>query len=202
MAIRAKKYLQDYDVETTQHNGKTKIRYVYKGDLYVRELSASERNLESVVYILVSILAGVLLLTAMRKPVAVNIGGIFAGLSLLALIPAFCVLEGSVEAFFRRGELKTENYRERLLMLRVMPFAGMGLDLLLAAGYLYNAFLRNTEAGAAAQAMACALAAAAIYAGVAVREIKVRYRVIKGARSSGSPDSATDALDLGGENDE
>lgn len=202
MALRAKKYLQDYDVETTLCNGKTKIKYVYKGDLYVRELSARERNLESAVYILLSILACVLLLTAMRKPVAVNISGIFAGLSLLALIPAFCVLEGSIEAFFRRGDLKTENYRERLVMLRVMSFAGMGLDLLLTAGYVYNIFLRDAEAGAAAQAMACTLVAAAIYAGMAVREIKVRYRVIKGARSSGDLNSTADVLDLGGEDDE
>ena len=193
MAIRAKKHFQDYDVETTLRGGKARRQFVYKGDLYVRELSARERSRESAVYILVSALAGFLLLAAMCKPVAVNMDGIFAGLSILALVPAFCVLEGSVESFFRRGNLKTENYRERLVMLRVMPFAGAGLNLLLAAGYLYNAFLWDAETGSAVQAMVCTLGAAVIYAGVAVREIKVRYSVIKGPRSTGAPAPAEDA---------
>ncbi len=183
MALRAKKYFEDYDVETSIRNGKTVRRYVYKGDWYVREASPDARRLERLLYPPLSLLAGVLLLIAMYQPAAPNMGGIFAALSLLALIPAFCALEGSVEAFFRKGNLTRENYRERLVMLRVMPVAGAALGLLLTAGYAYDWLARgNPAAGLAA---ACALGASALYAGLAVREIRVAYRVIKGERSTG-----------------
>lgn len=186
MALRAKKYFQDYDVEVRLHNGKAVREYVYKGDLYARELAPAARRKERAAYPLLAAAAGALLLLAMGRPVAPNIGGIFAALSLLALIPAFCVLEGAVEAFFRKGDLKKENYRERLLMLRVMPVAGAALNLLLAAGYLYDGLARGANTPANLQAAACTLAASALYAALAARELKVGYRVIKGERSTGA----------------
>lgn len=188
MALRAKKYFEDYDMETSIRNGKTVRRYVYKGDWYVREASPDARRLERLLYPPLSLLAGVLLLIAMCQPAAPNMGGIFAALSLLALIPAFCALEGSVEAFFRKGNLTRENYRERLVMLRVMPVTGAALGLLLTAGYGWDWLAQgNPAAGLAA---ACVLGSAALYGGLAVREIRVAYRVIKGERSTGAEPEA------------
>lgn len=185
MALRAKQYFADYDVETRLENGRTVRRYVYKGDLYARQLSAGARARERAAYPLLALLAAGLLLFAMRRPVAPNLGGVFASLSLLALIPAFCVLEGAAEAFFRKGDLKKEDYRERLVMLRVMPVVGAGLNLLLAGSYLYDALAKGGDAAACLSAAGCTLAAAAAYAGLAVREIRVGYRVIPGERSLG-----------------
>lgn len=185
MALRAKKYFEDYDVETTIRNGKTVRKYVYKGDWYVRELSPDARHRERMLYPLLSLLAGILLVIAMRQPTAPNLGGIFAALSLVALIPAFCVLEGSAEAFFRKGNLTKEDYRERLIMLRVMPVINGALSLLLTAGYGYDGLARGASPVANLLAAGCTLAAAIIYAGLAVWEIRVPYRVIKGERSTG-----------------
>lgn len=185
MALRAKRYFEDYEVETSLQNGRTVRRYVYKGDWYARQLPDRVRARERAAYPPLALGAAGLLLAAMRQPTALNLGGVFAALSLLALIPAFCVLEGSVEAFFRKGDLKKEDYRERLVMLRVMPVIGAGLALLLAGGYLYDGLAKGGSTAANLLAGGCALAAAAIYAGLAAREIRVGYRVIPGERSLG-----------------
>lgn len=198
MALRAKKYFEDYEVTTTIRNGKTVRKYVYKGDWYARELSPEARRLERMLYPLLSLLAGALLVAAMGQPTAPNLGGLFAALSLLALIPAFCVLEGSVEAFFRRGNLTKEDYRERLIMLRVMPVIGAALGLLLAAGYGYDGLVRGGNPAANLLAGACTLLSAAVYAGLAAREIRVAYRVIKGERSTGVDPLAADEDDPAG----
>lgn len=197
MALRAKKYFEDYDVETVLRNGKTVRRYVYKGDRYVREASPAARRAERAAYPPLALGAGVLLVAAMRQPVAANMGGIFAALSLLALIPAFCALEGSVEAFFRKGDLTKEDYRERLLMLRAMPAAGAALALLFAGGCLYDGLARGADTAANLRAALCAAGTAAIFAGLAAREFRVGYRVIKGSRSTGEDTRAgADALDV------
>ena len=198
MALRAKKYFEDYDVTTTIRNGKTVREYVYKGDWYVRELSPEARRLERTLYPPLALLAGVLLVIAMRQPTAPNLGGIFAALSLLALIPAFCVLEGSVEAFFRKGNLTKEDYRERLIMLRVMPIIGAALSLLLTAGYGYDGLARGATPAANLLAGVCTLLSAAVYTGLAVWEIRVSYRIIKGERSTGADPSAADEDDPAG----
>lgn len=192
MALRAKKYFEDYDVTTTIRNGKTVREYVYKGDWYVRELSPEIRRLERMLYPPLSLLAGILLVAAMCQPTAPNLGGIFAALSLVALVPTFCVLEGSVEAFFRAGNLTKEDYRERLIMLRVMPVASAALCLLLAAGYGYDGLVRGASSAANLLAGACTLLSATVYAGLAVWEIRVSYRIIKGERSTGVDPLAAD----------
>jgi len=196
MALRAKRYFEDYDVESVERGGRLVRRYVYKGDLYARELSERARAAERAAYPLLALLAGGLLLAAMRQPVAPNVSGVFAALSLLAMIPAFCVLEGAVEAFFRKGDLQAESYRERLIMLRVMPVIGAGLGLLLAVGYGFDGLVRGAATAANLLAMVCALGMAALYAGLAAREIRVRYRVIKGERSTGKTSAAQDAPDM------
>ena len=124
MALRAKKYFQDYDVEVKLVNGKEHRSYVYKGNLYARELTEQARTTERMAYLMVAVLAAAMLVIAMLQPVASNVAGIFAACSILALIPAFCTAEGAVEAFFRKGDLTKGNYQERLIMLRVMPVAG------------------------------------------------------------------------------
>ena len=111
MALRAKKYFQDYDVEVKLVNGKEHRSYVYKGDLYARELTEQARTAERMAYLVVNVLAAAMLVIAMLQPVASNVAGIFAACSILALIPAFCTAEGSVEAFFHKGDLTKGNYR-------------------------------------------------------------------------------------------
>lgn len=184
MALRAKKYFQDYDVEVTLKNGKEHRSYVYKGDLYARELTPQARSGERAAYLVLAALAALLLVAAMLQPVASNVAGFFAACSILALIPAFCTLEGAVEAFFRKGNLTKSNYQERLVMLRVMPVLGAVLNFLIGIGYLL-CLVQGAALSAGLFALFCALAAAVCYAAVAVREFRVGYRVIKGAHSTG-----------------
>lgn len=189
MALRAKKYFQDYDVEVKLVNGKEHRSYVYKGDLYARELTEQARSAERMAYLVVAVLAAVMLVIAMLQPVASNVAGIFAACSILALIPAFCTAEGAVEAFFCKGDLTKGNYQERLIMLRVMPVAGAVLTVIMAVGYLL-CLVQGAALSAGLLALVCALAAAVCYAAVAVREFRVRYRIIKGARSTGEDPAA------------
>lgn len=179
MALRAKRYFQDHEVQTVLKNGKTVRKYVYQGDWYVRQTTPAARRAERIAYLPLAALAGGLLLAAMSRPVPTNISGVLAALSLLALIAAFCVLEGVAEAFFRKGDLTKNDYYERLVMLRVMPAAGAALLLLLTAGYLRDAF-GGQNTGAALWAAAFAGVAAAVYAGIAVREFRVQYQIVKG----------------------
>lgn len=196
MALRANRYFKDYDVETTLQGGKARRVYVYKGDMYAREVSPQARARERIAYLLLAFPAGGLLVAAMLQPTPANLAGVVAAVSILALIPAFCTAEGAVEAFFRKGDLKKGNYQERLLMLRVMPAAGTALELVMAAGYLYGAACRQaTPANLAA--LACVLGAAACHAAIAAREFYVKYRVIKGPRSTG----ADAAENQGGDSD-
>ena len=186
MALRAKKYFQDYDVEVGLKNGKEYHLYIYKGDLYARVLPERVRNKERIAYLVLAALACVLLLAAMLQPVASNMAGFFAAVSIVALIPAFCVAEGAVEAFFRKGDLTKGSYQERLVMLRVMPVLGAVLNGVMTVGYL----LGLQQGIPAAAAMLCSAAAALCYAGLAVREFRVDYRVIKGARTTGEDAAA------------
>lgn len=189
MALRAKKYFRDYDVEVKSVNGKERRICVYKGDLYARELTDRARTAERIAYLAAALLAAAILVIAMLQPVASNVAGFFAACSILALIPAFCTAEGAAEAFFRKGNLTEGNYRERLIMLRVMPVAGAVLTALMAVGYLM-CLVQGAALSAGLPALGCALAAAVCYAGVAVREFRVGYRVIKGARSTGEDPAA------------
>lgn len=147
MALRANRYFKDYDVETTLQGGKARRVYVYKGDMYAREVSPQARARERIVYLLLAFPAGGLLVAAMLQPTPANLAGVVAAVSILALIPAFCTAEGAVEAFFRKGDLKKGNYQERLLMLRVMPAAGAVLELVMAAGVLVWRGMPSGNAG-------------------------------------------------------
>jgi hypothetical protein len=184
MALRADKYFQDYDVEVTLYHGKERRNYVYKGDLYVRRVTDKARQKERAAYVILSILSAVLLAAAMLQPSDINVGGFFAACSILELIPAFCIAEGSAEAFFRKGDLKKSNYQERLLMLRVMPVIGAVLGIVLSAGYLYGA-LQESAAGANAAALMCAAASAVCDILIAVREFRIGYQIIPGERNRG-----------------
>ena len=185
MALRARKYFQDYETETRMENGRAVHRVVYRGDLYERSIPDAARRKERMLYIPIALLCGLLLLAAMTRQTPANAAGLCAGVSLLALIPAFCVLESAVEAFFRKGLLKKNDYQERLLMLRVMPIAGAALLALLTAGYaaqgLQDAACRSQDM----QAAVCTALAAAGDAAIALRELRAKYRVIPGKRSGG-----------------
>ncbi len=184
MALRADKYFQDYDVEITLDHGKERRNYVYKGDMYVRSVTNKARQKERAAYVILSILSAVLLAAAMLQPSDINVGGFFAACSILELIPAFCVAEGAVEAFFRKGDLKTSNYQERLLMLRVMPVIGATLGMVLSAGYLYGT-LQGSATGANVVAFVCSSVSAVCDILIAVREFRIGYQIIPGERDRG-----------------
>lgn len=180
MALRAKKYFRDYDVrETINADGRIQKELIYCGDWYRRDCSDRQRTAERWTYFLSSAAAAGLLLTAMLQRVEANISDPWVQtVSLLAMIPAFCVLEGAAEAFFRKGNLKKENYRERLLMLRVMSLVGALLNLLLFAGYGAAAAGETLTAGTMIPIVFTGINVL-IYGAIGIREIRVRYHVIK-----------------------
>jgi positive regulator of sigma E activity len=184
MAIRVKKYMENYELKTRYRNGKTVKEYVYKGDWYVRELEEHQLVRESIIYLISALVSAGLLITAMLRPVATNMDGICAAMSLLALIPAFCVIEGSAETFFRRSTLKKENYQERVIMLRVMPAIGAGLLVCMMLGYLYTGLLQGQDQSQNLGAAVCAMSAAVMYGSILYHESKVRYRIIPGKEAA------------------
>jgi len=180
MALRARKYFKDYLVrETVDPCGKSQKELVYCGDWYQRDCSAHQRSIERWSYLAASTAAAVMLLCAMLQRVEANISNpLVQAVSLFAMIPAFCVLEGSVEAFFRKGDLKKENYRERLLMLRVMGLIGAGLNLILFVGYGLDVLGGAVSPQTVMTVLLTGLNAL-IYGAIGIREIRVGYRVIK-----------------------
>lgn len=178
MALRAKKYFRDYDVrETVTGDGGVHKELIYCGDWYRRDCSARQRTGERWSYLLSAAAAAGLLLAAMLQRVEANISVPWVqSVSLLAMIPAFCVLEGAVEAFFRKGNLKKENYRERLLMLRVMSIGGAILNLLLFAGYIMNA---SAYTSGEITSILFAGINVLIYGSIGINELRVRYQIIK-----------------------
>lgn len=200
MALRAKQYFKDYELrESVSADGRRRSELVYCGDWYQREGSRRRQRVERWLYVLFGAAGAALLLGAMMRPVEANISDkLVQGVSLLAMIPAFCVLEGAVEALFRRGALKKESYRARLLMLRVMALAGCGLNLILLLGYGAH-WLRDT---ASADTLAAAVFSALnglIYGAIGVNELKTRYRVVKAppraTGETGRPDEARKYFD-------
>lgn len=71
-------------------------------------------------------------------------------------------------------------------MLRVMPVLGAVLNGLMTVGYL----LGLQQGIPAVAAMLCSAVAALCHAGLAVREFRVDYRVIKGGRTTGEDTAA------------
>ena len=183
MALRAKKYFKDYKVEEqVSDNGKVKRTYVYCGDWYVRQLSGDRRLAERIFYVLAGMVAAVLLVFAMLIKVSLNSAGIFAGITILALVPAFLVLEGSVEAFFKKGNLKKEQYQERVIMLKAMPCLGAALNLAVAIAYAVRLAGQGYVAEQAGNTKGLILTAinVLLYAAIAVNEFLVKYEIIKG----------------------
>ena len=169
MASPQERFLQDHEIEEyTDKKGRTRRRYVYKGDLYARQLTEKQRRAERYVGVLVALAAGGLTVLAATRNTPANAHGFFAALSILALIPALGVLTGAVAAFCKRGELTSREYHERLILLKVMSLTAAALLLVLTLGYALH--------GAWA-ALAAALPAAALYALTGVHELKVRYTV-------------------------
>ena len=182
MALRAKAYFQDYDLEETlDADGRVKREYVYHGDRFERDLPESKQRAERIVGVVFGVLAAVLLVLAMRQQTPANLGGVFSMLSIFALIPAFCTLVGAVLACFKRGKLTKNDYHERIVLLRVMPLVGAALLLAVTVGYGVDAFRGE---GAAWIAFGCSLAAALLYAAIGIRELSVRYIVHKGTKPS------------------
>ena len=195
MALRAKKYFRDYEIrETVSSNGRSQRELFYCGDWYVRVCSDKQRTAERWGYLISSVAAALLLLGAMLQRVEANISIPWAqAVSLLAMIPAFCVLEGSVEAFFRKGKLKKEEYRERILMLRIMGFIGAALNLALLVGYAM-ALASGTLTRETAVTVLFTSVNILIYFTIGIREVRVAYRVIKAQpRAQNSNDSEEDA---------
>ena len=169
MASPQERFLQDHKIEEyVDKKGKTRRRYVYMGDLYIRQLTEKQRRTERYLGVLVALAAGGLAVFAATWNTPVNAHGFFAVLSILAMIPALGVLTGAVSAFCKQGDLTSREYHERLILLRTMSLLGAALLLVLSLGYaLHGAW----------PAFAAALPAAALYALVGVHELKVKYTV-------------------------
>lgn len=183
MALRAKTYFRDYDLEeTVGPDGRVKREYVYRGDLYERDLPEQKQAAERLWNACFGILAALLLVLVMLCDVPANKGGVFSALSILALIPAFCVVVGAILSFFKKGKLTKNDYHERLLLLRVMPLLGSALLLAMTVGYLIDAaFDAAPDAWiAAGVATVCAL----LYAAIGIRELRVKYIVRRGTKPS------------------
>lgn len=180
MALRARRYFRDYELrEERTDDGRSRRKLVYCGDWYQRGGSRRQQRTERWSYVLLGTAAAVALLYSMLRPIEANVSGrLVQSVSLLAMIPAFCVLEGSVEALFRRGALKKENYRTRLLMLRIMALAGCGLNLLLCAGYGVYCFRAPGEAETLTASILTGVNAL-FYGAIGVNELRVRYSVVK-----------------------
>lgn len=178
MALRAKKYFRDYHrVQSLDPSGQVKSKLQYGGDYYVRMVSPKARSLERHLYVVLGVLGFLSLILAMNRPIAPNISGrITQAVSILALVPGFCVAEGAVEAFFRKGDLKKENYRERLLMLRVMALLGAALALVLVVSYGRYA-VQDPQGGLGAVCLS--LGTAVFFGAIGVRELRVPYQVRK-----------------------
>ncbi len=176
--------------ERVDAHGKIRHVFVYHGDLYERLVSEQQRTAERYLYILFGILAAVLLMLAMLKDIPANRGGIFSALSLLALIPAFCVLVGAVVSFFKTGMVTKEEYHERIFLLRLMAVLGAGLLLAAAVGYAIGIGATDDPEvqGNTVTALLLCIPAALLYLAIAVREFQVKYQVHKGDKPSEEPD--------------
>ncbi len=175
MSLRAKKHFQDYELRMQMKNGKQVCNYVYVGSWYVRDISQEERDKERWLYLILSCIAGVGVLCSVSRPISTNSSGLFGAVSLISWIPAFCVLEGSIEAFFRKGKLTEESYKERRLMLRIMPLIEFVLGMFLLFGYLLSAITAQEKWSDALFPVGCIMVACIAYLVIAVREHRVRY---------------------------
>lgn len=180
MALRAKKHFKDYViVQSLQADGTTKNTLEYRGDWYIRCLSPKARFLERCMYIILSMLGFVFLILAMNLPIAPNISyKLTQGISIFALVPVFCVTEGSLEAFFRKGDLKKENYRERLLMLRIMGVISTVLLLFLSLSYGHYAFSQSFFRESIMAVLFSSLSFIC-FGLIVLRECRVKYQVRK-----------------------
>ena len=169
MASPQERFLQDHEIEEyVDKRGRTRRRYVYRGDLYARQITEKQRRVERYAGVLAALAAGGLTVFAATRSTPANTRGFFAVLSILVLVPALGVLTGAVLAFCKQGDLTSREYHERLILLRTMSLLGAALLLVLCLGYaLHGAWT----------AFAAALPAAALYALMGVHELKVRYTV-------------------------
>ena len=176
MAWRMKQFLQDHKLEeTVDEGGKVRRRYVYRGDRYERRLTPGQRRAERYVGVLTALIAGGLGVFAAVQDTPANTSGFFAALSVLTLVPALGALAGAVIAFFRKGDLTVGEYRERRVLLTLMPLLGAAFLLLLTVGYaLQGAF----------PALAAALLSAILYALIGIHERRVKYTVHPGHQPS------------------
>lgn len=188
MALRARKYFQDYELkETVTADGKVKRTYVYKGLWYTRELPPAARRTERIVYVPLAVLAAVLLAVAMFANIAPNRGGLVSVCSILAMPPAFLVLAGAVINCFQKPPYRTDSYHDRLLMLRWMPLTGALLCGICAAGYLVFA-LKNPadpERADSLVSFGCTAADTICYGVLAWHEFRIPYRMLPGEPEDG-----------------
>lgn len=178
MAQRQSQFFKDYDLEEyVDEQGQVRQRYAYRGDLFERALPEARQRTERAAEVLGAVLGGGLYLLAATRDTPANKSGFFGVLSILALVPVLCVLVGACVACFRKGKLTRRDYIERRILLLTMSLAAAACLLVLAAGYaVHGAWL----------ALGAALAAAALYAAVGVREIRVGYIVHPGAKAPAS----------------
>lgn len=174
MALRAKQYFEDYDLEeTVDEKGRVRRRYVYHGDLFERQRTESQHRLERYFGVVISAVAACLTVLAITRDTPVNRGGFFAMISVLSLIPAFCAVVGSWIALFQKKTVTRDQYRDRYLLQRIMPLVQTALLLVIALGY---------GLGKAWTALFFALGAAILYGAMGFYERSVKYTVHPGTK--------------------
>ena len=186
MAFQVKQDQEEYELrETVDMAGRIHRDFVCHGDLYERNLSAHQRTVERYAGVLLSAAAVLFLALAMMRNASFNKGASLL-LPVLCLLPASCVHAGAWIAFSQKGNLTERNYRRRLILLRVMPFAASALLIILSACYSSSAILTADAADRRESwiAFAFSLTAAAVCTSIGIRELQVGYFVHKGSRPS------------------
>ena len=186
MSLRAKKYFKDYDYEEVLgEDGKIHGKYVYHGDVYIPQTSDTQRKVENYFYFLLSILAGVLIVLAMLRESPSNYGGFFSMISIISIVPMFCIIIGSFVGFFKKKELTKNDYQERRLLLSFMPLIVAVLRLITMAGYLVSAINgQSFERRESLISFFMDVVSIILYLMIFTNEMRIKYSVQPGTKPS------------------
>lgn len=184
MSLRAKNYFKDYDYEEViGEDGKIHGKYVYHGDVYVRQVTDSQQKIERGLYLFVSILAGALIVSAMLRENSSNFGGFFSMVSIFSIVPMFCIVIGSCVDFFKTKELTNNDYVERRLLLGFMPLIAAILRLITMIGYLICAINGHAvERSESLISFFMDVVSIILYLTIFINELRIKYSVTPGTK--------------------
>lgn len=188
MVSGAKRYFKDYVLkEIPDKNGILKKTLVYCGDWYEKEQPACAKKREAVMFAVLGVISLVLLVLADCCNIGTNRDGFTGALGLASLVPAFLVCAAGIRSIFMAARLTKNEYRERLVMLRVCSILCVICFFLVGIGHL-RYLLGRVQAGEKAHALAaCLLMGFAFLSelAIAVTECRTGYRVIHHEEAAG-----------------